>query len=223
MAGTDPRTVRACGRDGAGPGLQFSREELRDLAVAWVALGLAFAFFLRREIARSLLLGQLPEGVLATLGLSMATVGVGFLLHELAHKVVAVRLGRVAEFRADYGMLAVAIGSGLAGFIFAAPGAVYHGGRSITPAENGRISLAGPATNLLLAAAFAPLLAVEPLYGAAQLGVSVNCLLAAFNMLPFGPLDGRSVLAWSKGVFAAAFVVSLGAAAAAVLYVGTGF
>jgi len=134
--------------------MRFGVRELRDLAVAWVALGVAFTFFLAGPgVIRS-------PALIEWVGLSLVTVGVAFLLHELAHKLVAQRFGQVAEFRADYGMLAVAIGSGLAGFIFAAPGAVYHGGRSITPAENGRISLAGPATNLLLAAAFAPLLAV---------------------------------------------------------------
>jgi Zn-dependent protease len=203
--------------------VRFSSRELIDLAVAWVALGVAFTFFLRRDLAFGLLDGSLPVGRAAgTLALSMATVGVGFLLHELAHKVVAIRFGQIAEFRADYGMLALAVGAGLAGFLFAAPGAVYHGGRNVTSRQNGLIALAGPATNVLLTFAFVPLMAVEPLSAVGALGVTVNALLAGFNMIPFGPLDGRKVLAWSKAVFAVSFVVCAGLAVAGLLF-GGGF
>jgi len=47
----------------------------------------------------------------------MVTVGVGFLFHELAHKVVAVQFGQVAEFRADYSMLFVAVVGAFMGFL----------------------------------------------------------------------------------------------------------
>lgn len=202
--------------------VQFSRRELRDLGAAWVALGVAFTFFLQRDLARGLLQGELPVGpALETLILSLVTVGVGFLLHEVAHKVVAIRFGQVAEFRADYGMLALAIGAGLAGFLFAAPGAVYHRGH-ITPRQNGLIAVAGPLTNVGLALGFAPLLVVPGLAGVGRLGVAINLLLAAFNMLPFGPLDGRKVLSWSKLVFAVTFLLTVGMAVAAVLTLDLG-
>jgi len=206
----------------AAPSLRFSRRELRDLGAAWIALGLAFTFFLRRDVTRRFLRGELPADWIGTLGLSMATVGVGFLLHELAHKVVATRLGRVAEFRADYGMLALAVGAGLAGFIFAAPGAVVHGGRPITERENGLVSIAGPVTNVLLVGVFLPLLVVPGLTRVGQLGVSINALLAAFNMIPFGPLDGRTVLSWSRAVFSLFFAFTIALVAGALLFVGIG-
>lgn len=203
--------------------VRFSRRELRDLIVAWVALGIAFTFFLERELAFGLLQGELPLGpAVGTLALSMGTVGVGFLLHELAHKLVAVRFGQLAEFRADYGMLALAVGAGLAGFLFAAPGAVYHKGR-ITSRQNGLIAVAGPLTNVALAGLFLPLLTVPGLVRAGQLGVTINLLLAGFNMLPFGPLDGRKVLSWSKVVFAVVFLLSVGLAIGALLFVDIGF
>lgn len=210
-------------------GIRFSGRELRDLGAAWIALGIAFTFFFRREVAFGLLgtTGQFPiDTAVVTLLISMGTVGAGFLLHELAHKIVAIRFGRVAEFRADYKMLAVAIGLGLAGFLFAAPGAVYHTGREISPRQNGLIAVAGPVTNLLLAAVFYPLVVVAPeglLLQAGQLGVSVNLILAAFNMLPFGPLDGRTVIGWSILVFALVFTVSIALVLWAVLFVGFGF
>ncbi|MFB6172226.1 MAG: metalloprotease [Haloarculaceae archaeon] len=202
--------------------VRFSARELRDLLVAWVALGIAFSFFLDRRLARGVFAGQLPVGdALVTLALSMATVGVGFLLHELAHKVVATRFGQVAEFRADYGMLVLAIGAGLAGFLFAAPGAVYHRGR-IDARQNGLIAVAGPLTNVGLAVVFAPLLVVPSLARVGTLGVSVNLLLGTFNMLPFGPLDGRKVLSWSKLAFLASFLLCAGLSAVALLRIGVG-
>lgn len=181
--------------------MNFSTRELRDLAIAWVALGVAFTFFFGGGVS------VLQSGGFVSLfAISMATAGVGFLLHEIAHKVVAVRFGQLAEFRADYGMLFLAIASSLAGFLFAAPGAVHHRGM-LTDREHGLIALAGPVTNLGLAVVFLPFWFVFPTIG--RFGVAINLLLAGFNMLPFGPLDGRTVLGWSKVVFAIVFIPSV--------------
>lgn len=194
--------------------IRFSGRELFDLSVAWLALGIAFTVFFWREIVIGLVLGRVPiSGAATRLAVSMGTVGIGFLLHELAHKIVAIRFGRVAEFRADYGMLAVAILAGYAGFLFAAPGAVYHTGRRITARQNGLIAVAGPLTNLALAGVFLPLalmpISVGGLQFVGHLGVSVNLVLAAFNMIPLGPLDGKKVLGWNLIVFGIVFLVSV--------------
>ncbi|SNZ04718.1 Zn-dependent protease (includes SpoIVFB) [Natronoarchaeum philippinense] len=195
--------------------LSFSQRELRDLAVAWIVLSGAFAVFLTGPAA------FFAPGFVDVVVLCVLTVGVGFMLHELAHKVVAVRFGQQAAFRADYSMLFLALMGAFVGFIFAAPGAVYHRGR-ITPRENGLIALAGPVTNLVLAAIFLPLAfaPVDFLASAGAFGVFINVFLAAFNMIPFGPLDGKTVLDWSKAVFAAVFVPSVVAAYLAITRLG---
>ena len=187
------------------PRLSFSDRELFDLAVAWITLSVAFALFLNAPAA-----GRFSIGFFLTMAvLSFFTVGVGFLAHELAHKVVAIHYGQVAEFRADYQMLFLAIMTALIGFIFAAPGAVYHAGR-ITVRENAMIALAGPLTNHALALFFFPFTFVlGPIGTIGHMGVLINLFLAAFNMIPFGPLDGKSVWDWNKGVFAAVFVPSI--------------
>lgn len=206
--------------------MRFARRELADLAIAWVALGVAFALFFTPPLRGILLAGDLDlllsGPVFRSFALSMLTAGIGFLLHELAHKLVAQRFGQVAHFRADYGMLFLAVASAFAGFLFAAPGAVYHRGR-ITKRQNGLIALAGPVTNLALAVGFAALalLSTGFLGTVGAFGVGINLLLAGFNMLPFGPLDGRTVLSWSVVVFAITFVVSAGSAVA--VFVTFGF
>jgi Zn-dependent protease len=206
--------------------LSFSSREIRDLAAAWIALGVAFALFFAGGGQRAVL-GILEGGIVGPVLVSLLTAGVGFLFHEIAHKVVAVRFGQVAEFRADYGMLFLAVVSALAGFIFAAPGAVHHRGR-LTAREHGLIALAGPATNAVLAAIFLPVFLIGTTVGAEFLalvgsrGLIINLFLAAFNMLPFGPLDGKTVLGWSKSVFVAFFVPAILLTAGAFV-VGFGF
>lgn len=161
----------------------MNSKELRDLIAAWVALSFAFGN----------LLGGLEPFSMAV---AAATAGTGFLLHELAHRLVARKFGLPAHFEADYPMLFFAIMASFAGFIFAAPGAVIsRGARS--PRTQALISAAGPATNAGLALVF---LAVPGTLG--SYGFTINAWLALFNMIPFGGLDGQSVLKYSKPMFA---------------------
>ncbi|MCD2199135.1 MULTISPECIES: metalloprotease [unclassified Halobacterium] len=195
--------------------MNFSSREVRDLLVAWLALGLAFSLLYVPVSVTTITDVLASAAFLEEFALSLATVGVAFLLHELAHKVVAVRFGQHAEFRADFGMLALAVAGGLAGFLFAAPGAVHHRGR-ITPREHGLIALAGPLTNVALAILSLGVFVIAPDIG--WRGLFINVLLAGFNMIPFGPLDGATVLQWNKAVYAAAAVITIGPAL--VLFLG---
>ena len=203
-------------RHARGGGLAFSGREVRDLLVALVVISFAFAVFFAGGGQRTLAL-LASGGFTGVFVVNFVTAGAAFLLHELAHKVVAVRYGQVAEFRADYSMLFLAVMSALIGFIFAAPGAVHHRGR-LTERQHGLIALAGPATNVLLAVAFVPVL----MFGAASgsqfvfrigsQGILINVLLAGFNLIPFGSLDGATVFRWSKLGYAVAVLVTLGVA-----------
>jgi len=207
-------------------GLYFSGTEIRDLLVAWLALGVAFTLFFVNGASG---IGRiLAAGVFPPLFVALATAGVAFLLHEVAHKVVAVRYDQVAEFRADKSMLFLAVMSSLLGFIFAAPGAVHHRGR-LTPREHGHIALAGPAANLGLMVAFVPLFALGGVVESdlvtvlGSRGIAINAFLAAFNLVPYGPLDGKTVMGWSKPVWAAVFVPSALLAVGLVFVLGLGF
>ena len=195
---------------------KISVRERRDLIIAWLAISIAFTLIFIRPTGK-----VLPEVYLLFFGVSLVTVGIGFVLHEMAHKFTAMKYGFWAEFRRDNLMLVVAVAlAALVGVVFAAPGATMIYGPAITRQQNGRISAAGPITNLVLCIPFAILLFagqyisltvfslnVVSLIG--LVGLQVNAMIAFFNMLPVSVLDGRKVLAWNKGIFAGLFIAAL--------------
>lgn len=183
--------------------IKTSRTEIVDITKALLALSLAFAFI---YTGASIINGNLERAFTLQFGITFCialfTVGIGFLLHELAHKFVAQHYGCAAEFRAWDQLLYLAVALAIfIGFIFAAPGAVMISGM-ITRKENGLISAAGPATNYVLAMVFLGLLAVFPQWAEIfATGFSINIWLGIFNLIPFGPLDGKKVFNWNKVVW----------------------
>jgi Zn-dependent protease len=164
-----------------------------------------------------------PEIIIFYFILSLLTVGVGFLVHEMAHKYMAIHYGYWAEFVKDSTMLTVAIAiAALTGFVFAAPGATMIYGERLSKRENGIISVVGPVSNLVLFALFAVIAYIAMSFGngilliIAAVGMQVNGMLAAFNMLPIGNLDGGKVLAWNPIVFGVVIVLAFAAVYVAV-------
>ena len=199
---------------------RISRQERFDLLVAWGAISLAFAIIFLKESGR-----VDPGTALSLIGISLVTVGIGFVAHEMAHKFTAIKFGYWAEFRKDNMMLLVAVAlAALVGVVFAAPGAtvIYANNRfggGLSKEQNGKISAAGPVTNLLLCIPFAGLLVYggisSPVFGSlvsliGMMGLQVNAMIAAFNMLPVSILDGRKVLAWNTGIFIVLIVAAFG-------------
>lgn len=174
----------------------FSHTEIIDLIKAWAAITIAFS------IARARLAGSFEEFVLSFI-VSAVAVGAAFLLHELAHKYMAIKYRCSAEFRANNQMLIMMIFISFMGVILAAPGAVVIRGH-ITKKEYGIISLAGPGTNIFLAVISIPFAIIfsRSLIGfIASYSVFINSWLAMFNMIPFGMFDGKKILDWSKEVY----------------------
>ena len=204
---------------------RITRREEADLFVAWMAIAISFTII---NIAPYGILGPIskinPVSVLIYLGIALLTVGIGFILHEMAHKFMAIRFGYWAEFVKDNSMLLIAvIMAALVGFVFAAPGAtvIYsQDGRGLSRKQDGIISAAGPVINLVLCGIFALLFIIAG--GKAGLiagsliamiglaGVQINAMIAAFNLLPISILDGRKVLAWNFVVFLILIVAAFG-------------
>jgi len=184
------------------------RNDNVELLKAWVGTSLAFAI--------AMMGGQVLQyfvPFLYALAIATVTTGIGFLLHELAHRVVARRFGAQAHFVANNGWLLISIAVAFFGMFVAAPGAVWHRGY-LTMRQGGLIALAGPATNLVLAliffAGFQTLSPQSAILGdLCQVGYRINAWLGLFNMIPAGPFDGAKVLAWDWRVFAATVALGL--------------
>jgi len=190
--------------------VKFGADELFDLLLSWIVLIIGFSLVMSGR--------QIPG-----LGLVLAAalgVGTGFLLHEMAHKFVALRYGYWAEYRANRSGLLFIIVMSFMGFIFAAPGAVmiHKPLRSYSQSDNLSgsgiysdqadknskkeellIALAGPTTNIILTVLFFILLSSGLVIGnlatsAIDFAIFINLNLAAFNLLPLGPLDGKKIL-----------------------------
>lgn len=177
--------------------LMGGSNEVLELVKAWVGTSLAFAIML--------LGGQIFSSFfLEVLFIAAITCGIGFVLHELAHRVVARYFGAEAHFVAEDMWLIISIVIAFGGFFLAAPGAVWHTGVR-TRQQSGLIALAGPVTNLVLALLF---LALYPLAGyqgfwlmLVSTGYHINAWLGLFNMIPVGMIDGKKVLDWNPVVF----------------------
>ncbi|MFH1229847.1 MAG: M50 family metallopeptidase [Candidatus Aenigmatarchaeota archaeon] len=178
-----------------------SQKELRDLIISVLVLSLAFSRFN---------LSVLPENIII--------ITLVFILHEMSHRFTAKRYGCFAEYRMWTWGLILAVLSSFAGFVFAAPGAVYISPYSqskfafsvahLTKKEYGKISLAGPVTNIAIGIASLVILFFYPISFFSSLS-SISFYLAMFNLLPFFQLDGLKVLRWDRKIWAAAFAVSI--------------
>ena len=193
--------------------LQFSKTETKDLSIAIIVITLLFAY-LYSNGTFGMMIYLIP--------ISLVTIGLSFILHELGHKYVAQKYGFFAEFiKLNTGLL-IAIITGLFGFIFLAPGAVYIGSYTgiITDEENGKISIAGPIVNIILAVIFLLIeISLKPFFLlssplstylmiTAMIGFHINSFLALFNLLPIPMLDGSKVMKWNLPLWIVSIVVA---------------
>ena len=166
---------------------------------------------------------------LQSLLIKVAALIIGLSVHESAHAVASYLLGdSTARARGrvslnplahidPFGTVLLPLLMLLAGgpvFAFAKPVPVYLGNLKHPKRDEVLVSLAGPASNLVLAVAFAWLMGVIWSFalGSMQYGtvaytawtlavrfctasIVLNLSLAFFNLIPLPPLDGSSILA----------------------------
>jgi len=178
--------------------ITFKNEEIIDLLKAWFMISLAFGILITGSLSSY---GKI-NGFLIALGIASITVGISFIVHELAHKIMALKYYCLAEFKANNVMLILAVIMSFANFIFVAPGAVIIKG-SINNKQNGKIALAGPFSNLVLSLIFLPSIFFSQ--GLINFffyqGFFINAWLGLFNMIPFVPFDGVNVFKWNKIIY----------------------
>lgn len=181
----------------------FSRREIKDIIYSTLAIGFIFAYG--------------PQFSIVTWLLISLIVAISFIPHELAHKYVANKYNCFAQYQMwKSGLIIALIMTVFLGFAFIAPGAVViypitqdrYGIRpvNLTSKQNAIISAAGPLTNLLIALFFLPLAGMNPFFKAI---VSINIVLALFNMIPFPPFDGSKIVWYSIFMWAALVAVGL--------------
>jgi Zn-dependent protease len=184
----------------------FSPQEKKDLIISWITLSLAFAVVISPRFFNT-------ESMLVSLPIALVGVGTGFVLHELAHREAAKSFGFHSEFRAWYPGLGLAIILAIVTFgqfTFAAPGATYFFGHNVSRRQNGIISAAGPAINIVIGL----LLMTIGIFSSGFVqyiliaASTINFWLALFNLIPIYPLDGSKIVAWKPTAWLLLAVVS---------------
>jgi Zn-dependent protease len=180
----------------------FGPKELKHLAIALlllVAVGLLTVLYSGTPVQAGLPVSVLAFTVILT---------VSFFIHEIAHKVTAQRRGLWAEFRLTVWGAVVTLIFAFLPIKLISPGAVMIAG-SAEKKVIGRISLAGPITNIVLSIVFFGAAFVPSQYSPFFLfGGFFNAYLAAFNLIPFGVFDGLKIFNWNKTVWSLVFATS---------------
>jgi Zn-dependent protease len=183
----------------------FSPKEVKHVLVAAalvVGIGVSIAFYG---------FSWTPE-VITSFAVLMTT---SFLIHEMAHKVVAQKAGMWAEFRLTTWGAVLTLISVFLPFKMIAPGAMMIGGTMPSAKDMIKISVAGVVTNMAFSVAtFAVAFSLfsTPVSGWTLMlffAAYINAFMAVFNLVPFGILDGYKIFSINKKIWALAFAPSV--------------
>lgn len=179
----------------------LSFAEILDLAIVSIMLGVIFSGFIQRPRTHLDLLRPRRALNWDDLSLAMIVTAPAVILHELAHKFVALAFGISATFQASYlglliGVVLKVVGSPL---IFFIPGYVVIG-QTTDPFIHLVTAAAGPLANLLLWGLATILLNHLTHLTQTQAIIlyvtkKINIFLFFFNMIPIPPFDGGQVFA----------------------------
>lgn len=180
---------------------RFSPAEIKHLTVsALLVMGVGITWMFS------------PESLMATLIGAFIFVWI-FLLHEIAHKLVAQHYGLWAEFRlTPFGAL-ITLLTIISPIKIISPGAVMIAGNA-NKQSFGKTAIAGPLLNIVLCVVFFMLTFVlgdplNPFFSVIVFSAAINAFIAVFNLIPAGVLDGLKVFHWNKLIWIMVFTVSL--------------
>lgn len=182
--------------------ISFSEKEVKHLTVgALLVVGIGFSL--------GLFSGTFWQMSPVMLVLFAMILTASFFIHEIAHKIVAQRNGFWAEFRIMFTGAILTLLSIISPFKIISPGAVMVAG-PVDRENMGKISIAGPTTNIILAVMLLTTSFLLPAeYQLLIICAAFNAWIALFNLIPFGMLDGFKIFLWNKPVWALAFTASL--------------
>ncbi|MAG08549.1 hypothetical protein CMO89_03685 [Candidatus Woesearchaeota archaeon] len=179
----------------------FTFNEIIDILIMSVIVGFIFKDLFKKPVENYDPLKQLQSSQsLENLKFAVLVTAPAIILHELAHKFVALSYGMEATFHAAYFWLGLGLVLKLMNFsfIFFVPGYVSIACKTlycqITPLQSALIAGAGPFMNLLLWLASSFLLKKNMLdkkyFPILLITSRINMFLFFFNMLPFLMFDG---------------------------------
>lgn len=194
---------------------KFSRIEVTHLFISLSVLTIVFSLLITGNnvisgVINGFKLNILPYGI----ALSFLGILTAFFVHELSHKFMAQRYGLWSEYRMFPKGLRLALIFGIfTPLVIAAPGTIMFRGEPRN-FEIGHIAVAGPLANIIIAGItyflyrfiFFELNIVGVFIGFISL---VNALLATFNLIPYGPLDGFKVIRWNGIIWSILFSISI--------------
>jgi Zn-dependent protease len=214
-------------------GIDIDANEALNIIISVVAISFGFALVFAGTDG----IVRYPREFVFFMAAVFVTLGSGFVLHEMAHKLSSLYYGLPARFMMSVQGLALTIISGLMGFMIGLPGATVINPEmlplTITLEEYAIVSLMGPLMNIALVALFLLLNAAAPisqyysfLYTQApgfegfgiiggqlmvwKFGAALNLWLALFNIIPAFPLDGSKVWRWNPLLWIIVTVLMLG-------------
>ena len=176
----------------------FSRTELEHLVIS--------ALLVMAVGASGLFFADAPPIILMIAAIIFALI---FLLHEIAHKLVAQHYGLWAEFRLTMFGALITLISIISPLKLISPGAVMIAG-SGDKESVGKTAIAGPSVNIVLSiVSFALTFLHGPFFVVALFSAYLSVFIAVFNLIPVGILDGWKVFNWNKLIWGIAFALSL--------------
>ncbi len=179
----------------------FTLRELLDVVIMTLAVGYIFMDMFRRH----------PVGFDKNAFLfACAVTAPALIVHELAHKFVALSFGLEATFHAAYFWLVLGIVMKMLrfGFIFFVPAYVSIGaaGATVAPLASALVAFSGPFLNFILFVGSWLMLKQKRMkhstYVLLQVTKQINLFLFIFNMLPIPFFDGMKVY---QGLFQVLF------------------
>jgi len=190
---------------------RFSAQERRDLTISAILVILVSLSLQAGGIIQ--VFTAIPQLILGGYWWVPAIVAgsllLAYFIHEFSHKFVAQHYNMWAEFRmttSGYYLSIIAI-------LFAIPifgtGVVFTSGADSLE-KDGKVNAAGPLSNFILAAIFASLSLFIPIltggisfyiYWILQIGVNLNAMLGLFNLIPFQPFDGGTIIKWNRAIW----------------------
>ena len=184
----------------------FTEAELKRLAIGSMIFGLVecsfiFTIFLYNPFW--LFYFFLPKIVFYIVFLLIFSVFI-YLVHELAHKAVAIHSGFLSEYQIYQEGAILSLLSIISPLKVVAPGVVMVYSSGVSRSQLALIALAGPISSLIIGGLFIALTPASMVLGISWVFITAGRAsldIALFNSLPFGPLDGAKVFRWNQGVW----------------------